>query len=208
VLDGPYDGAVLASVVPAVGDRFRDAASRTGAELLEVTPELGQFVARIKGLYASMGADRVADVIAMAASLTLPALCIDAGTAVTFDLLGEGRVWSGGLILPGPALLARSMAQETALLPQVQVESEDLMLATGTVPAISTGARWGGIAMVDGLLRLLTAHGYEWRSLVLTGGGASSLSPHLSFDHVVDGDLGFRGMSIVWEAAGARTDTR
>jgi type III pantothenate kinase len=149
----------------------------------------------------------VADIIALAKFSRLPALCVDAGTAVTVDLVAEDGEYVGGLILPGATLMARSLAEGTARLPLVGPGDHELALARATTSAIAVGSHWGCIAMIGGLLNLLEARGYRWRTLVLTGGFSPRISPCLSRDHHVDLDLCFKGLAIVWEAmhAGAHT---
>lgn len=51
-----------------------------------------------------------------------PAVIIDAGSAVTVDLLDERNVFRGGAILPGPRLMARSLHAYTAKLPDLPVD--------------------------------------------------------------------------------------
>src|SRR5437867_8035955 len=72
---------------------------------------------------SQLGADRWASLVAarrraVAANEAAPRPCIavDAGTAVTIDALDAGGVFLGGLILPGPQLMLRALADNTAAL--------------------------------------------------------------------------------------------
>src|SRR5437763_574301 len=52
------------------------------------------------------------------------AVIVDAGSAVTVDLVEGHGVFQGGAILPGLRLMARALHDYTALLPVVQIEGE------------------------------------------------------------------------------------
>lgn len=199
--------AVIASVIPGLSDAFRDVAAQRGVEVIEVTPASAS-CAGVEGIYPTMGADRVAGVIALATGYPAPAVGVDAGTAITFDVVGEGRRYRGGLIAPGPGLMVQALAEGTALLPPAMEIWDDFSLATDTNTAIAHGVSWGSIAMVEGILRLLDARVTKWRTLVLTGGLAPLISPHVPWDHVVDVDLVFKGLRVVWESTHACAHSR
>jgi hypothetical protein len=46
-------------------------------------------------------------------------IIVDCGTAATVDMLSPSGVFLGGAILPGPALMARALAEGTSRLPAV-----------------------------------------------------------------------------------------
>lgn len=57
----------------------------------------------------TLGADRLCNAAAAWAASLAPALVIDAGTAVTVDLVDAGGVYRGGAILPGQSLTLRAL---------------------------------------------------------------------------------------------------
>jgi len=68
-----------------------------------------------------VGIDRVAAAAAVAAAKDpgRAAVIVDCGTATTVDLVSAPGRFLGGAILPGPALLARALAEGTSRLPAV-----------------------------------------------------------------------------------------
>ena len=86
-----------------------------------------------------VGIDRLA--AAAAASRLVPAdrgcVVIDCGTAASVDLVAAGGRFLGGAILPGPALMARALADGTSLLPEVAALGE---LPPPPLPGRATGA--------------------------------------------------------------------
>lgn len=205
---GRVDAVVMASVVPTLGSTIAAMSADRGLRMHMVTPGAAEVGVLVHGLYEGMGPDRVADVIALAGLYPLPAIVVDAGTAVTLDLVADGGCYVGGMIVPGPRLMIRALAQGTALLQEVKPHGDGAFLATDTASAVAGGAFWGSICMIDGLLRLAESRGYGWRSLVVTGGGAGDVSRGLTREHVVDRDLCFKGMVRVWQSLHSGTDAR
>lgn len=124
---------------------------------------------RDERLGRTAGADRLAAVVAL---LPGPGLVLDAGTALTVDVLDARGVHVGGFIAPGPGLLAQSLAHGTAALPHVPPRVVALEPGLDTVAAIEGGV-WG--LAVGGADRLVTA-ARAWLpddpspTLVATGG--------------------------------------
>jgi type III pantothenate kinase len=107
-----------------------------------------------------LGADRWAALLGLAgtsagaATTSRPLVLATFGTATTIDTLGPDRVFEGGLILPGPALMRQSLAQGTANLPLASGASNDFpkhtlqAISTGVVAA-QAGAVWRQCAIVE-----------------------------------------------------------
>ncbi len=99
--------------------------------------------------------NRLANLAALCSTEPLPALCIDAGTAVTFDFLDSDKNFLGGLIAPGPDLMVRALAEGTKLLPHIESTKSSTLLGTDTISAILSGCWLGGLGLVEGILRKL-----------------------------------------------------
>jgi type III pantothenate kinase len=101
-------------------------------------------------------------------------ISITVGTAVTVDLVKPGGYFSGGAILPGPDLLARSLSEHTAKLPLVDAAAELTDFAPGrsTTAAIRVGIAAAVVGSVNHLI-------WRWAQLgsrtwvFITGGAAS-----------------------------------
>ena len=205
----PWTGAVISSVAPAdTHIQFLADLRAQGILTVDVSAGLVKSMNLVSGLYSGQGADRVANVIAMSALYPLPALCVDVGTAVTFDLVNSSRCFAGGLIAPGPSLMSGALAEGTARLPRIDELGSGSLLENTTRGAISSGCWWGGLALIAGILDLLSRRCVRWRSLIVTGGIGKRYSPGIPFPHIVDPDLTFKGMALVWEARNTGADTR
>ncbi len=209
LLSKGWIGVVIAAVGPSeVSEAFLREAERIGIEILVMNRFSVEAAGIRSGLYEGLGADRLANLAALCSTEPLPALCIDAGTAVTFDFLDSDKNFLGGLIAPGPDLMVRALAEGTKLLPHIESTKSSTLLGTDTISAILSGCWLGGLGLVEGILRKLKTNGVNWKTLILTGGLCHEVSMVLPFHHTVEPDLTFKGMSIVWEVRNSRADSR
>lgn len=126
-----------------------------------------------------MGVDRWVALVGAWAELEQACVVVDAGTAVTIDVLDDDGQHLGGQILPGFALMATALATNTSELPElgklVPKASTGLdIFATDTKQAIKTGAWNAVVGAVERAMTTLQAEGYD-PALVLTGGDASRM---------------------------------
>jgi pantothenate kinase type III len=205
----PWLGAVISSVASIDSlTPLLDVLDKQRVPTMVISSELIDTLGLLSGLYPGQGADRVANVVALSQLYRLPALCVDMGTAITFDLVDDRKQYVGGLIAPGPTLMTQVLANGTARLPRVEESAGASLLGAETVTAISRGCWWGGVALINGLLIVLSKRNARWQTLVTTGGICEEYSKEISFPHVVDIDITFKGMALVWQAGNARPHTR
>ena len=105
-----------------------------------------------------------------------PLLVVTCGTATTIDALDARGNFIGGMILPGLATMARSLAVNTAGLPAVtEVKFSDLF-ADNTQEAIISGCM---NAQVGAISRALENCHDPAVLCVISGGAAKYIAPHL-----------------------------
>jgi type III pantothenate kinase len=126
---------------------------------------------------AQLGPDRWAALIGAHARIDGPCVVVNAGTAVTVDALADGGEFPGGLILPGLDLMATSLAGATARLRQESGKVE--MFARNTADAIASGAVQGVCGAIDRMRAALRGAREQAPCVVLSGGSAAALAPHL-----------------------------
>jgi type III pantothenate kinase len=122
-----------------------------------------------------VGVDRLA--AAAAAGLVrrpgCPAIIVDCGTAATVDLVSTAGAFLGGAILPGPALMARALAEGTSRLPAVAALDQSVppaMPGRSTQEAIAAGIGWGIRGAICRLVEEARAAVGADADVVLTGG--------------------------------------
>jgi type III pantothenate kinase len=199
------------SVVPPVNPMLRQACNRFLGRPLRFVPE--DLPVPLQNRYErpeQVGADRL--VAAYAARRSATSHCVvsvDFGTATTFDVV-RGSSYLGGLICPGVLSSARALAQDTAKLPQIDLEPESLKLSIGrsTVESLNQGLLFGFAAMVEGILDRLEDHLGEPITVVATGGFAPQLSRVCPAIANVRPELVLDGLRLVYEESAGRTDRR
>jgi len=153
-----------------------------------------------------LGVDRFAGVIGARGLLGATGACvINAGTAVTIDLLDPQGVHRGGAILPGPRLMVSSLLDGTVGIGRRAREnstkrrggrgSQGALFARSTRDAIEGGARYAVASAVD--RAVVEARRVLGRTpkVLLTGGGADELEPLIRARHVRVPDLVLRGIA-------------
>src|ERR1700719_321143 len=116
---GAVDLVVASSVVPRKNREIKKAAGNTKILCLNSRVKLGVGVDYPRP--NSIGADRLANAAAVAALYGSPAIVVDFGTAVTFDIVSEQNNYIGGVIAPGLEAMTNFLYQRTALLPRLSL---------------------------------------------------------------------------------------
>lgn len=130
-----------------------------------------------------LGADRWAALVASRERAQSAACVIDVGSALTFDLMDAEGQHHGGLILPGLAMMRRSLAVDTARIAESETEAEaeeEALLARDTHAAVTAGTLYGVIAVIDRVCADLAAEVGGELERFLTGGDAPTVAPLLS----------------------------
>ena len=135
---------------------------------------------------SQVGSDRLVNALAWHRRSRRPAVVVDFGTAITLDIVSREGEYCGGLILPGPEVIAEAMHTRTSLLPHVEIRPTPEPYGTDTVSAMrrgSFGLLCGGVAFHIAELR---KHLSPDTVFVATGGGAATYTPWiLGIDRVV-----------------------
>lgn len=126
----------------------------------------------------SAGMDRVANVAAVS-DYPLPAIVVDVGTAVTFDVLSEKKEFLGGIIMPGVNMQLKSLAVGTSKLPEIEPKESPYAIGNDTETCILAGVVRGTAAAIDGLLKQCIDELGDCKTIVLTGGQAELISQYM-----------------------------
>ena len=140
-----------------------------------------------------LGADRWASLIGVHARFRTDCLIATVGTATTLDCLRQSGDFEGGFILPGLTLMQNSLPQATAQLPLTQGHYE-------TTPRNTHNAIYSGIihAQCGAIERTYTQFSPKGDALlILSGGAADILSPHIQLPHQVHQNLPLSGLQQI-----------
>lgn len=124
-------------------------------------------------------------------------LVIDAGTAVTYDLLTD-MTYRGGAISPGLDIRFRALNSFTGRLPLVERNEDTDFPARSTVAGINCGVVNGIVFEINEYIRTFKKT-YPEGLVVMTGGDSDFLAAKTALRLKVDADLVTRGLNFILE---------
>jgi type III pantothenate kinase len=188
---------VVSSVVPAKEKIIRRAAGRVPILFVSAKCELG--VGVDYPVPASIGADRLANAAAVATLYGCPAVVVDFGTAVTFDVVSAERCYIGGVIAPGLEAMTNYLYNRTALLPKLSLSEPRRAVGRSTKGAMMAGAILGYRGLVKEILARIAAEAFGARKarVIATGGYAQLIAARLPEIEAVHRDLTLEGLRII-----------
>ncbi len=193
-------GIVLASVVPNLTGRVIqacqkylkleplvvDAGVKTGIRIRYEDPK-------------AVGADRVADAVAVMHIHGGPACVIDFGTATTFNAVTAAGDYLGGAITVGVNLAAEALFTRAAKLPRIDLQRPPSVIGRNTVHAMQSGLLFGYVSMVEGMVaRFMIELGSEMK-VIATGGLAEIVAKETDVIDIISPWLTLDGLRIIWE---------
>ena len=126
----------------------------------------------------------------------MPILVVDAGTAITYDLLLADGLFIGGNIASGIQMRFKALHTFTGRLPLVSCEGDIPFLGDDTFTAIRAGVIRGACYEIEGYIRDLT-HKYPGLLIFLTGGDAFLFAERLKTPIFVDKNIVIKGLNRI-----------
>jgi type III pantothenate kinase len=195
------EGAALCSVVPrATPMVVKSVKAIWKLKCLELTPGTLCGVGIDYPKPDTIGPDRLANAVAVAHHFGTPAVVVDFGTAVTFDVVDRAGNYVGGIIAPGLAAMTEYLHEKTALLPRIKIREEKAVIGKNTEQAMLIGAVHGYRGLIRELIRELKRDLKANRlPVVATGGYAQLIAAKLPEISKVDPLLTLEGLRLVWK---------
>lgn len=172
---------------------------RTFIELDENTPLP---IENVYGSKSTLGKDRLA-AVAGAAHLYpgMNVLVIDAGTAITYDLINDRKQYLGGNISPGMGMRYKALHQFTGRLPLVEHNNFPKLFGQTTEEAIQAGVQHGVIFEVDNAINAFKEF-YNNLYVIITGGDTKLFDKKLKNSFFVNYNLIAIGLNRILEHNG------
>ncbi len=195
----PDKGNVILSSVASVHPSLNTYLKRAFSYFLELNVQTPVPIQNNYRTPDTLGLDRLA--AAIGARSVFPdkdLLVIDAGTAVTYDLVEENGTFSGGNISPGLRSRFRALHEFTKKLPLVKETDQWPLIGQTTEEAIRAGVINGMILEIDGMIDLLKMKHPDILP-VLTGGDARFFERRLKNPIFVKFEITLIGLNRILE---------
>ena len=193
----PPQRAVASNVAGAqVQSHLENACARAGIALDVIRSEAAR-LGVVNGYLepGQLGTDRWAALVAAHRGGKGHKLVVNVGTALTVDALAADGRFLGGLIVPGPALMRHSLDRGTAALRLTPGSFHEF--PRSTPDAIASGAVAACVGAIERLRDAMGREGLSPATLVLSGGGAGEIAPHLPIPFAIHENLVLDGLALI-----------
>jgi type III pantothenate kinase len=194
------DASILSSTVPQLRPEWSEMAERyLGHEMPVVGPGVRTGMPIRMDNPREVGADRLVNAVAAYERVGGPCVVVDFGTALTYDCVGAGGEYIGGIIAPGVEISMEALTTRAAAIPKIDLTAPRALIGKSTVEAIRSGVIYGFAASVDGIIARLRGELGEQTEAIATGGLASAIVPFCESIDEIDPLLTLTGLRIIHE---------
>ncbi len=190
--------SIISSVVPKATPLVKRAIARKYGIVPMV---LGDDIkAPIRNLYKKprqVGQDRLVNAVAAKELYGFPAIVVDFGTAITFDVVSGKGEYLGGLIFPGIETSLNALSEKAALLPKISVTPPKGLIGRDTADSIKSGVFYGIGSLCDGIISKLNPSKSRNMTVIATGGHALVISKFTGSIRLIDPHLTLQGLRII-----------
>lgn len=149
------------------------------------------------GTPETLGKDRLAGVVG--AYKMFPAndiLVIDAGTAITYDLITAGGEYLGGAISPGISMRYKALHTFTDRLPLLDYYEDASLIGDDTSTSIHSGVLNGAVAEMEGIIQSYQLV-YPGLKIILTGGDHNYFDKRLKIKTFAAPNIVLEGLNLI-----------
>lgn len=187
---------VISSVVPRITEILTEMTKKhlkTNLLILEAPVKTG-----IK-IIAENPKEVGADLIAAASGVGREGnyLIIDLGTASKFIYLKDTTI-TGVVISPGVEISLKSLTDNTALLPSVEIRKPKKVLGNQTIECMQSGIYYGTVAYINGMVDLIKKEVNEDFEVILTGGNSNYFTEEDFINITIERQLIFKGLLNIY----------
>lgn len=196
------DRLVIGSVVPTLTPVYKRMAERFfGCRPIVVSTDITLPIEIRIDEPSQVGADRIANAVAAKLLIGPPAIVVDFGTAINFDIVDRDGAYIGGVLLPGPETSMAELARRAARLFEVGFTKTDTVIGKNTRHALQSGLFYGTLGQIDFLLdKIIAEAGFDSCTVVATGGLAAGLDGHSRHITRVEPTITLEGLRLIAEA--------
>jgi len=146
-----------------------------------------------------VGADRIANSLAVFTRHGGPSVVVDFGTSTNFDVVSKNGEFLGGSLAPGIEISLDALANRAAQLRKVEFVKPRSVIGKNTVEALQSGALYGFAGQVDGIIERIIAEIGPVTAVVATGGLAPLVVEESKTITHHEPDLTLEGLRLVFD---------
>ena len=198
----PELNKVILSATKDYSPNLKDALQKNFEQFIELDANTPIPIENCYETKDTLGKDRIA--AAVAAFDLYPktnVLVIDAGTAITYDIINDKQQYLGGNISPGIDMRFKALNQFTGKLPLVHSKEYNKLFGTSTEKAILAGVQNGVVFEVDRAIDAFKEF-YNNLKVIITGGNAEFFDKKLKNSFFVHFNLIDLGLNSILEYNG------
>src|SRR5580704_10519731 len=197
---GDLDSSIVSSTVPQLEPEWTAMASRyLRHEMVAVGPGTKTGMAIRYDNPREIGADRLVNAVAIRERFSGAAVCVDFGTATTFDVVSSGGEYMGGALMTGIEISLEALSERGARLPKVDLAPPKSVIGKNTIDAIRSGVVYGYAGAIDAILRRIYDELDERPPVAATGGLAHLVVPFTEEIEEIDDLLTLTGLRLLHE---------
>ena len=147
-----------------------------------------------------VGSDRIVDAVAAYYLYGGPVIVVDFGTATTYDLITESGAFTAGITSPGIRISANALWNDTAKLPEIEIEKPATILAKDTITSMQAGLVFGCIGQTEYIIKKIKEEsGLTDAKVIATGGLGKLIADNTDTIDVYDKMLTMEGLRLIYE---------
>ena len=197
------DGVIMSSVIPSLNFTIEHMCrDYLGHTPLVIGPGIKTGLNVKADNSKEVGADIIVDSVSAINryGLGTPIICIDFGTATTFDVVSEKGELIGVVIAPGIKGSLDSLVNGTANLPNIELEKPPSVLAKNTVNCMQAGMLYGFSGLVKNIVSKIKEElGRPDTKVIATGGLGKFIYKEAGCIDAFDSTLTLDGLRIIYE---------
>lgn len=192
--------AIMCGVVPPLASVFQDLCNRyLKVPVLIVEPGIKTGVRIRLDNPREIGGDRIVNAAAAYRLYGGPAIVIDMGTAITFDVISKEGDYLGGSIVAGMEVAAEALYARTARLPRIELVCPKEAIGKNTISAMQSGIIFGYVGLVEGLIDRLSSELEGKPKVIGTGSYAHIIANETKMIETVNPHLTLLGLRFIHE---------
>jgi type III pantothenate kinase len=194
------DASIVSSTVPQLEPEWTAMAARyLEHEMHAVGPGTRTGMAIRYENPREIGADRLVNAVALRERFGGPAVCVDFGTATTFDVVSAAGDYLGGSLMPGIEISLEALSERGARLPKIELAAPRSAIGKNTIDAIRSGVVFGYAGAIDAIMRRLHDELGQRAPTIATGGLAQLVVPYSEEIEEIDDLLTLTGLRLLYE---------